>query len=464
MLNPNSRRSARKVPHGGTRPGASCCATRSPRPSMTNAMPACWIWAVQRNWICADSVRVINAHNSLPALAFHQIEGSHNLVCASPEDLGFVSNSFDAIVAGDILQQVQDDRVALRELRRVLKDGGMLCLTVPAYPFLWGEEDEARGHQRRYTASELRRKLNNCGFEISRVSYLVATGFLPSVVERTFKDLFRKSVPPRRMSDRPSRLTNAAMVALLDCERHLIRYINLPFGTRVVVLGAQAGVGGRARHRACLGPPVVAPAFAARHEHEPARPAWNLVGKLKSIRGAVSQHWHHSGDDQVGALRAHAPVWPDRRGAGGARHSQPAYFDLDRRRAGGGALGSHGLQPAGGCDHRCRQSAHARTRPSRRQAEQVIRGLVRGGHVGDPDFRCLSTESAGVLSFAGGARHRLAVLLHQALHALVARGARTGDGHCPRCRLDRGPRLARSAHPDSDRGRGFLGRGLRHPL
>ncbi len=181
----------------------------------------------------ADSVRVINAHNSLPALAFHQIEGSHNLVCASPEDLGFVSNSFDAIVAGDILQQVQDDRVALRELRRVLKDGGMLCLTVPAYPFLWGEEDEARGHQRRYTASELRRKLNNCGFEISRVSYLVATGFLPSLVARTFKDLFRKSVPPRRMSDRPSRLTNAAMVALLDCERHLIRYINLPFGTRV---------------------------------------------------------------------------------------------------------------------------------------------------------------------------------------------------------------------------------------
>ena len=145
-----------------------------------------------------------------------------------------MSNSFDAIVAGDILQLVPDDRMALRELRRVLKDGGLLCLTVPAYPFLWGEDDEARGHQRRYTASELRRKLNNCGFEISRVSYLVATGFLPSIVERIFKDLFRKSAAPRRMSEGDSRLANAAMVMLLDCERHLIRYINLPFGTRVV--------------------------------------------------------------------------------------------------------------------------------------------------------------------------------------------------------------------------------------
>lgn len=179
-------------------------------------------------------IRVLNAHSSLPALAFRQIEGSQNLICTCPEDLGFVSNSFDAVVAGDILQMVPDDRKALRELRRVLKDGGLLCLTVPAYPFLWGEDDEARGHQRRYTASELRRKLNNCGFEISRVSYLVATGFLPSIVERMCKDLFRKSAAPRRMSDGDSKLANAAMVTLLDCERHLIRYINLPFGTRVV--------------------------------------------------------------------------------------------------------------------------------------------------------------------------------------------------------------------------------------
>ena len=191
--------------------------------------------AAQLDFSQPDCIRVLNAHSSLAALAFHQIvEGARNLVCTSPEDLGLVSNSFDVIVAGDILQIVSDDRLALREMRRVLKDGGLLCLTVPAYPFLWGEEDEARGHQRRYTASELRRKLNNCGFEISRVSYLVATGFLPSIVERTLKDLFRKSAVPRPASDGASRLSNAAMVMLLDCERHLIRYINLPFGTRVV--------------------------------------------------------------------------------------------------------------------------------------------------------------------------------------------------------------------------------------
>jgi SAM-dependent methyltransferase len=179
-------------------------------------------------------VRVVNAHSSLPHLAFRQAENSRALACVDPEELGFASNAFDAVVAGDILQTVPDDLVALRELRRVLKDGGSLCLTVPAYPLLWGEKDEAQGHRRRYTATELRRKLNNSGFEVSRVSYLVASGFLPAMLERVGKNIFNRSIAHDRPSDGQSKLADAAMIRLLDVERHLIRFINLPFGTRVV--------------------------------------------------------------------------------------------------------------------------------------------------------------------------------------------------------------------------------------
>jgi SAM-dependent methyltransferase len=182
----------------------------------------------------SPNLRTVHAHNSLAVLAFQQIEGGHNLICTNPEELGFTSNSFDAVVAGDILQTVPDDRAALREVRRVLKDGGLLCLTVPAYPSLWGEEDEAQGHQRRYTATELRRKLNNSGFEVSRVSYLVASGFVPAVVQRIGKNIFSRSIERYDYSARQRKWANAAMVLLLDCERFLIRYINLPFGTRVV--------------------------------------------------------------------------------------------------------------------------------------------------------------------------------------------------------------------------------------
>jgi ubiquinone/menaquinone biosynthesis C-methylase UbiE len=178
--------------------------------------------------------RACSVHSSLKTLAFRQIEGDTNLVCLRMEDLALASNSFDAVVAGDMLQSCADDMAALREMRRVLKDGGLLCLTVPAYSFLWGEDDEARGHQRRYTVSELRRKVTTCGFQVHRASYFVASAFPPMVVGRVAKNMFHKSISQHQHYPHPSRAANAAMAALLDGERHLMHYINLPFGTRVV--------------------------------------------------------------------------------------------------------------------------------------------------------------------------------------------------------------------------------------
>jgi ubiquinone/menaquinone biosynthesis C-methylase UbiE len=189
---------------------------------------------------CADlhfehlpAFRILNVDPSVALLAFQQIRGIRDLVCSAAEELAFCSNSFDALLAGDILQTLPDDLAALREWRRVLKDGATLCLTVPAYPSLWGEKDEARGHHRRYTATELRRKLNNAGFEVTRVSYLVATGFFPAVAERVAKTIFTRSISRQALAA-SSAWADAGMVFLLDCERALIRYINLPFGTRII--------------------------------------------------------------------------------------------------------------------------------------------------------------------------------------------------------------------------------------
>ncbi len=180
-----------------------------------------------------DLFRVCNLHCSMKTLAFRQLAGDAHLACSRYDELGLASNSFDAIVAGDVLQSVADDVAALREMRRILKEGGLLCLTVPAYPSLWGDEDEARGHQRRYTVSEMRRKLNTCGFHVQRASYFVASAFVPVVAGRVATNMFHKSPAEMRIGS-SSRLANGAMTTLLDIERHLMHYINLPFGTRLV--------------------------------------------------------------------------------------------------------------------------------------------------------------------------------------------------------------------------------------
>ncbi len=181
-----------------------------------------------------SAFRVANHHSTLAGAAFQQLHGRTNLVCSSSDELAFASNSFDVIVAGDFLQSVSDDRIALRELLRVLKDGGLLCLTVPAYAFLWGDEDERRGHYRRYRTSELRRKLNTSGFEVQRASYFVAAPFLPLAMVRIAKSILRTSTIPDGRTTRSTRVANGAMKLLLDGERQALHHINLPFGTTVV--------------------------------------------------------------------------------------------------------------------------------------------------------------------------------------------------------------------------------------
>ena len=178
--------------------------------------------------------RVVNQHSRVRDAAFQQLHGVTNLICSTPDELAYASNSFDVIVAGDFLQSVSDDRAALRELLRVLKDGGLLCLTAPAYAFLWNEEDERQGNFRRYRTSELRRKLTTSGFEVQRASYFVTAPFLPLVMLRFAKNMLHTSITPNGHAIGSSRIANGAMKLLLDGERQALHHINLPFGTTVV--------------------------------------------------------------------------------------------------------------------------------------------------------------------------------------------------------------------------------------
>src|SRR5215469_18287133 len=65
--------------------------------------------AAQLQFEEASTYRVCNLQSSLKVLAFRQIEGDTNLVCSRLEELSLASNSFDVIVAGDVLQSVADD-------------------------------------------------------------------------------------------------------------------------------------------------------------------------------------------------------------------------------------------------------------------------------------------------------------------------------------------------------------------
>jgi SAM-dependent methyltransferase len=86
------------------------------------------------------------------------------------ESLPWEDDAFDLVTCLDVLEHTEDDRLALRELRRVTKRGGWLVLTVPAYPSLWSTHDVVNHHYRRYTRRTLRRAATDAAWRVDRLT------------------------------------------------------------------------------------------------------------------------------------------------------------------------------------------------------------------------------------------------------------------------------------------------------
>jgi ubiquinone/menaquinone biosynthesis C-methylase UbiE len=174
---------------------------------------------------------------SRAALGFCQQRGLDSLVQAKIEHSGMEHDTFDIVTALDMLEHVDDDMVALRELWRVSKPGGFLLITVPAFGFLWSEHDEALHHRRRYTVAELESKLASAGFCVTRISYFLATLFLPILIARTIQNITKKRVEPQATHVILPVWLNSLIVRVLDLERRLLQWTwRLPFGVSIVAL------------------------------------------------------------------------------------------------------------------------------------------------------------------------------------------------------------------------------------
>jgi SAM-dependent methyltransferase len=90
------------------------------------------------------------------------------------------NSSVDAVTALDVLEHVDQDGLAVREIARVLKPGGIFVVTVPALPSLWSDWDVVLHHHRRYTRESLMALFDNQPFELIHCNY-VNVAALPAV-------------------------------------------------------------------------------------------------------------------------------------------------------------------------------------------------------------------------------------------------------------------------------------------
>ena len=95
---------------------------------------------------------------------------------------------FDCLVCVNVLEHIEDDREAMRQMHDLLKVGGHLCLFVPALPWLYGSLDAYFGHYRRYTKRRLEELARQEGFIVEKLRFFnlfgVFTWFLMGKVLR----------------------------------------------------------------------------------------------------------------------------------------------------------------------------------------------------------------------------------------------------------------------------------------
>ena len=96
----------------------------------------------------------------ISAAALCKLRGSGaDVVLGEVTSLPFAEATFELVCALDIIEHVEDDESALRELTRVAKPGATLLISTPLHPALWTSFDDFVGHKRRYEPAELLAKL-----------------------------------------------------------------------------------------------------------------------------------------------------------------------------------------------------------------------------------------------------------------------------------------------------------------
>ena len=150
--------------------------------------------------------------------------------------LPFSESSFDAAFMLDVLEHIEEDETVLREIRRVLRPGGSVLITVPAFMFLYGRQDRMSEHKRRYQRQSLLNLVTGIGLQVRYCTYFNTLLFPPIAAIRIARRWL--GLPEddgqtdfdMRLPDPMERL----LEGLLASERHAIDRVALPFGVSLL--------------------------------------------------------------------------------------------------------------------------------------------------------------------------------------------------------------------------------------
>jgi SAM-dependent methyltransferase len=117
-----------------------------------------------------ETLRATFAHDPRVAVFPYDLDG--------PPPVEIATRRFDAIVAVNVIEHIEDDVALAGRLAALLKPGGKLLVYVPACPFVYGSLDVALGHFRRYTPASLVALMRRAGLSPEPPRYVNLLGLL----------------------------------------------------------------------------------------------------------------------------------------------------------------------------------------------------------------------------------------------------------------------------------------------
>lgn len=151
--------------------------------------------------------------------------------------LPFKSASMDLIVAADVIEHIDDDLSALREFERVLRAGGHLMLTVPAFPSLWGPQDIVAHHRRRYRRQPLLDLVRSAGIRVVSCFHFNYVLFAPIWIARRVLLASRAEVRSENEINTP--LVNRILTRVFFADVDTAATIKPPFGVSLCVMAVK---------------------------------------------------------------------------------------------------------------------------------------------------------------------------------------------------------------------------------
>lgn len=168
--------------------------------------------------------------NNKKALSFCKKRGFRHLRLANAADTGFEDDFFDVITMLDVLEHTEEN-ATLQETKRILKPGGSMIITVPAYQWLWSTWDEILKHKKRYTKYNLGAAVKKNGFTIIKSSYVYSFLTLPVFIFRKLKS--RQKSYESDFSTNPP-FVNFLCTLFANIERYFVVRGWIPFGTSLI--------------------------------------------------------------------------------------------------------------------------------------------------------------------------------------------------------------------------------------